>query len=254
MVTRGEWVNTFLIERKCRGTPENMLAVLTWIRSENGGNAPVGATWNPLNTTLSLPPQSNYNSIGVKNYETFEQGILANSRTLALGYYPEIRRALEAGDDARRTIAAIHASPWGSKPNAGTLAYVRNNLAAETALVVGRGAVTPGPVTPTPGPGPVGGTMYLAPVAHPTKLGYWCVDAEGHVLAYGASQYHGGQGAHMKAGVVDPTGAVVALNGPCVGLAPTPSGNGYWLLTDVGSIYDFGDAQHFGDPAGNPKT
>jgi hypothetical protein len=251
MVTRAEWVGAFLVARKCPETPENLVAMLTWIRSEWGGWAPVRAKWNPLNTTLSLPPQSDYNSIGVKNYETFEQGVTANSETLALSYYPAIRAALEAGNDANRTIAAIHASPWGSKPNAGTLAYVRNNLAADSALLVGQGAVAPGPVVT---PGPVGGKMYLAPVPHPTKLGYWCVDTEGHVLAYGASQYHGGQGAHMKAGKVDPTGAVVVLNGPCVGLAPTPSGNGYWLLTAVGSIYDFGDAQHFGDPQGNPNT
>jgi hypothetical protein len=143
VTTRGDWVDAFLVARTCPQTPENVVAVLTWIRSEWGGWAPVRATWNPLNTTYSLPPQSDYNSVGVKNYETFEQGVTANSRTLALGYYPAIRAALEAGDDANRTITAIHASPWGSKPNAGTLAYVRNNLGADSALLVGVGTAPP---------------------------------------------------------------------------------------------------------------
>lgn len=139
MVTRGDWADAFLTARACPHTDENMVAVLTWIRSEWGGWAPVRAKWNPLNTTYSLPPESNYNSVGVKNYETFEQGITANSRTLALSYYPAITASLEAGNNARRTIDAIHASPWGSKPNPDTLAYVRGHLVADKALTVGVG-------------------------------------------------------------------------------------------------------------------
>lgn len=140
MVTRAEWVEAFLADQRCPDTHENLVAVLTWIRSEWGGWAPVRATWNPLNTTLSSPPQTDYNSVGVKNYATFEQGLSACSRTLSLPYYPAIRAALQAGTDAGRTIDAIHASPWGSKPNAAVLAYVRSNLAADSALIVGVGA------------------------------------------------------------------------------------------------------------------
>ena len=77
-------------------------------------------------------------------------------------------------------------------------------------------------------------------VAHPTDTGYWCVDNDGHVFAYGAAKYHGGLG-HM------PSGA--AFNGKVIGLAPTLDGTGYWLMTDVGSIYAFGNATYLGDPA-----
>jgi hypothetical protein len=77
-------------------------------------------------------------------------------------------------------------------------------------------------------------------VAHPTDTGYWCVDNEGHVFAYGAAKYHGGLG-HMPAGA--------AFNGKVIGLAPTLDGTGYWLMTDVGSIYAFGNATYLGDPA-----
>lgn len=86
---------------------------------------------------------------------------------------------------------------------------------------------------------------------------YWCVDGAGHVLAYNLP-YRGGAGAWMKNGVVvgkgTPGAEQVVLNGPCTGFAPSPTGNGYALVTSVGSIYAFGDAGRSGDPAGDPKT
>ena len=85
-----------------------------------------------------------------------------------------------------------------------------------------------------------GDTMPWTIVAHPTDTGYWCVDNDGHVFAYGASKYHGGLG-HM------PSNA--AFNGKVIGLAPTIDGSGYWLMTDAGSIYAFGNATYLGDPA-----
>lgn len=33
---------------------------------------------------------------------------------------------------------------------------------------------------------------------------------------------------------------------PAVAVASTPSGNGYWIVTSRGQVYDFGDASHFG--------
>ncbi|MGH9035641.1 MAG: hypothetical protein ACRD0O_07730, partial [Acidimicrobiia bacterium] len=41
------------------------------------------------------------------------------------------------------------------------------------------------------------------------------------------------------------TGAV-KLNKPIVGMAPTPSGNGYWMVASDGGIFAFGDAGFFG--------
>lgn len=74
--------------------------------------------------------------------------------------------------------------------------------------------------------------------AHPTGDGYWGVDSLGNVFAEGASRY---------------MGTLASIGVPasdCVDLAPTPTGNGYWLLrTDGGgSVYTFGDAQFLGDP------
>ncbi len=87
----------------------------------------------------------------------------------------------------------------------------------------------------------------------PHAQGYWCVNTKGEVFAFGAAQYHGGHGSWMKNGKPipkqEPGAKQVILNGPCAGLAPTPSGEGYWLLTEKGSIYTFGDAAYLEAPA-----
>jgi|tagenome__1003787_1003787.scaffolds.fasta_scaffold20985987_2 hypothetical protein len=40
--------------------------------------------------------------------------------------------------------------------------------------------------------------------------------------------------------------ANVALNQPIVGVAATPTGNGYWLVAADGGVFTFGDAHYFG--------
>jgi hypothetical protein len=40
------------------------------------------------------------------------------------------------------------------------------------------------------------------------------------------------------------------LNAPVVGIAPTPSGNGYWLVASDGGMFTFGDAKFYGSMGG----
>ena len=51
------------------------------------------------------------------------------------------------------------------------------------------------------------------------------------------------------AGFFGSTGSLL-LNRPIVGMAATPSGNGYWLVASDGGIFSFGDAQFFGSTGG----
>lgn len=44
--------------------------------------------------------------------------------------------------------------------------------------------------------------------------------------------------------------AAVHLNGPIIGIAPTPSGLGYWLLGRDGGVFSFGDAGFYGSTGG----
>lgn len=94
----------------------------------------------------------------------------------------------------------------------------------------------------------VGWKIVHHPKSTNKKPGYWCVDDAGHVYSYGIASYHGGQGFQM------PDKSVVNLNGQCDDFSITPSGNGYLMITSVGSIYAFGDAKKVGDPHGDPAT
>lgn len=145
--TRGDWLRLFLDAIDKPTTHENGLAVLTWMRSEFGAAAPTPAAFNPLATTYDLAPNTRYNHVGVRNYETAAQGVQACAATLELNEpgYSAILGALAVGDDARRVIHAIHASAWGSKPTDDELDYVRVHELAERALEVGDDAV-PEPV------------------------------------------------------------------------------------------------------------
>ena len=57
----------------------------------------------------------------------------------------------------------------------------------------------------------------------------------GEVIAFGDAVDHGD--------IVD---LAIDLKSPIVGMAPTPTGNGYWLLGGDGGIFTFGDAGFFG--------
>ena len=53
------------------------------------------------------------------------------------------------------------------------------------------------------------------------------------VYAFGDASFYGSTGAFQ-------------LTKPVVGMAPTPSGHGYWLVASDGGIFSFGDARFFG--------
>ena len=46
--------------------------------------------------------------------------------------------------------------------------------------------------------------------------------------------------------------APFVLNKPIVGMASTPSGNGYWLVASDGGLFSFGDAHFFGSTGSMP--
>ncbi len=73
-------------------------------------------------------------------------------------------------------------------------------------------------------------TVDIAPLSNGT--GYWEVEADGTVAAFGSAQNYGSL-----------TGA---LNSPIVAMVSTPDGGGYWLVGSDGGIFSFGDAGFYG--------
>ncbi len=78
------------------------------------------------------------------------------------------------------------------------------------------------------------------PIVPPLPNGsYRMVGADGGVYGFGEATFHGSMGGQP-------------LNQPVVGIANTPSGDGYWLVAKDGGIFAFGDATFYGSMGGQP--
>jgi cell wall-associated NlpC family hydrolase len=107
------WEGQFLKMIGAPITKSNVLFMQAWHAGE-GSNA----TYNPLNTTRTgYAGSSNFNSAGVKNYISAQQGLQANADALVkTGYYNDVVDALRAGNVSPARLAAlVIASPWGTK-------------------------------------------------------------------------------------------------------------------------------------------
>lgn len=92
-------------------TEENMLFFHAWRKGEGGT-----ATFNPFNTTQPFNDASKYNSHGVRNYKTEDDGIKATIKTLKNGYYPcvldGLRRNIGAKNISKNCLANL--KKWGT--------------------------------------------------------------------------------------------------------------------------------------------
>jgi hypothetical protein len=105
----GTFANDLLTELKLPGTEQNIRAVVAWATAEG-----TKAANNPLATTRSAPGATNFNSVGVKNYATYTDGLRATVDTIHNGRYTNIIEALTLGRDAHAVASAVAASPWGT--------------------------------------------------------------------------------------------------------------------------------------------
>lgn len=104
------WAHDFLQRLGMPRTGENMRAMLAWQQAEG-----TRARFNPLATTQGgFEGATRFNSVGVKNYATYEDGLAANVEAITNGRYGEILAALRRGDSAMAVAEAIKRSPWGS--------------------------------------------------------------------------------------------------------------------------------------------
>lgn len=98
---------------------EAQIAIVCWIIGESGHDRNAAA-FNPLNTTLWRPGCTNFNSVPVRNYVSFEQGVEATAATLNYGAdrfkygYRPIRRRLRKNRNAERILKAVESSEWGT--------------------------------------------------------------------------------------------------------------------------------------------
>jgi hypothetical protein len=106
---RTQWATDLLGQLGLPVTAENVKALGAWAQAEG-----TKASFNPLATTQSMPGATSFNSVGVRNYASYADGIRATAQTLTNGHYPNILAALQAGSSAVAVARAVAASPWGT--------------------------------------------------------------------------------------------------------------------------------------------
>lgn len=90
---------------------------IAWSAAESGSaicNGTHGAKFNLYNTTWSLPGSTRYNSVGVRNYLSFTDGVVATVATLSLSYYSELVEACKDGAGLGHLANLLSHCPWGT--------------------------------------------------------------------------------------------------------------------------------------------
>jgi hypothetical protein len=100
-------------------TEKTILWLIAWTHAET--TSPPGAEYNLLNTTEPNTPGvvSDFNSVGVKNYDTFAHGIQANAKVLNNGFYPTLYTFLKTNSNGLYTVnddINHQLSTWGTGP------------------------------------------------------------------------------------------------------------------------------------------
>jgi hypothetical protein len=106
---REQWAHDFLTRLGMPVTNENVRLMVAWQQAEG-----TRARFNPLATTQGMPGATSFNSVGVKNYLSYDDGITANIKAITNGRYENVLASLRRGDSAEATAQAIAASPWGT--------------------------------------------------------------------------------------------------------------------------------------------
>jgi len=107
------WAKALLKTLAMPVTTDDLAAIIAWELAE-GGHWYNSARYNPLNTTWRMPGATSMNSVGVKAYLSWGQGLAATVNTLHNGLYEGILAALRTGNDAQAVADAVGASPWGT--------------------------------------------------------------------------------------------------------------------------------------------
>jgi hypothetical protein len=194
---------------------------------------------------------------------------------------PAFHMATPVASNGAWAATFIVPSFLGAAVKGGQGALVTDGSYAFTAPNCKGHKVAVAPFSVRSGTPPAKRTDYIAIATTTDGQGYWLVQRDGSVSAFGDARYHGSLPAQdgTSSGIVgvartydnggywlaSADGHVYALGdaraygslpvsssrAPISGIAATPDGHGYWLLCVDGHVYGFGDAQVDGSPPSN---
>jgi hypothetical protein len=142
-LTYEAWARGFLARLGAPDCAENLTIVVAWETQES-----TSARFNPLATTKVMEGATDFNSVGVKNYVSLDQGLDASRDTLELGAdsygYDAILQSLRACGSAEMTARTINASAWCRGCGGGTyltalLPIVKANYADHASRLISTG-------------------------------------------------------------------------------------------------------------------
>ncbi len=107
--SRTQFAHDLLAKLGMPDTAENVRAIKAWAQAEG-----TDAGFNPLATTRRAAGTTDFNSVGVKNYPSYTDGVQATADTLRNGLYGTILDALSQGTSAQNVAQAIASSRWGT--------------------------------------------------------------------------------------------------------------------------------------------
>jgi len=97
MFKRGDWSGDLA---RTVGNPDPNQDIINfisgWSTSETNANS--GARFNLLNTTESAADATDFNSVHVRNYTSYQEGLAETAATLANGRYPALLEAIKTND------------------------------------------------------------------------------------------------------------------------------------------------------------
>lgn len=117
------WPERLLAALGLPTTEANIVFIRKWEQAEGSK-----ARHNPLATTQKAPGATDFNSVGVKNYNTEQTGLIATVQTLKNGRYDAVLDALRKSDPVAAANAVV-ASPWGTGKQLVTLVDPANGTA-----------------------------------------------------------------------------------------------------------------------------
>lgn len=105
----GTWAAAILAGVGAPDTANNRGNCSAWAACETSGSS-----YNPFNTTLFMPGSTCYNSVCVRNYVSFSQGVAATVSTIRQNNMAAIANALRADASRQAFGAAVGSAPWGT--------------------------------------------------------------------------------------------------------------------------------------------
>lgn len=132
--TRQQWASDVL---KALGNQNPEPGLTNWLVGWTDYETAPGQTaaYNLLNTTLPEPGATNYNSVGVKNYTSYAQGVQATAATLRGGYYPTLLADLQSNnlsDLISNQAVTQQIGTWGTHKSGAQIQAIAGQGAQDT--------------------------------------------------------------------------------------------------------------------------